>query len=141
MKTCVRWGTMILALALTAAAMAAPAVGQTINIKAEVPFDFVAGDVILKSGHCSLLTISNYMVRLTDSDNHSAVTNFTSDDLRSAGDAKLIFRRYGDRYFLARVETPEMSYKVPISNREMKLARKPSLRQVSVLAVVPARVD
>jgi hypothetical protein len=132
MKT--RGMMMIVVLAMGVALMAAPAMAQTINLKADVPFDFAAGDVMLSSGHCSLQTISNNIVRLSDAEHHSSATILNGDDVRSANDAKLIFHLYGDRYFLARVETPEMSYKVPISSREMKLARKVSPKEVAVLA-------
>jgi hypothetical protein len=128
-------GMTILALAMAVALMATPAVAQTINLKADVPFDFVAGNAMLNSGQASLLTITNNVIRLSDTDKHSAVAMLIADDDRSArGESKLIFHRYGERYFLVRVETPEGSYKVPVSKREMKLAQQTSSGQVAVLA-------
>lgn len=127
-------GTMIVVVAMAVALMAAPAVAQTINLRADVPFEFAAGNAMLSSGHCSLQTISNSVVKLSDADNHSAAAILIADDVRSNGNSKLVFHRYGERYFLARVETPDISYKVPISGREMQLARKAAPQQVSVLA-------
>lgn len=137
MKT--RGWMMIVAFAMAVALTAAPAVAQTINLKADVPFDFAAGTVMLKSGHCTVQTISNKVVWLSDADHNGSLTSLTADDLRSADDARLVFYRYGDRYFLARIETPEVSYKVPISKRERQLAREASPQQVAVLAIAAAQ--
>lgn len=128
-------GMTILALAMAVALMAAPAVAQTINLKADVPFEFEAGNVMLNSGQASLLTITNNVIRLSDSDKHNAIASLIADDDRSTGgESKLIFHRYGERYILVRVETPNGSYKVHLSKREMKLAQQTSPTQVAVLA-------
>ena len=132
MKT--RGRMMTIALAITVALMAVPAMAQTINVKADVPFDFAVDKATLRSGHCTVQTITNDVVRLSDADHNSSAVIMIPDDLRSAEDTKLVFNRYGDLYFLARIETPEASYKVPISKREMRLANEASPRQVAVLA-------
>lgn len=123
-----------MALALTAANAAA----QTINLRSDVPFDFAAGKVMLKSGHCSIQTISGNIVQVRDADNQSVAAMLIADDTRSAHDSKLVFHRYGDQYFLARIETPDLSYKVPVTNRERKLAMQASPQQVAVLAYTAA---
>jgi hypothetical protein len=128
-------GMTILALTMAVALMAAPAVAQTINLKADVPFDFEAANVKLNAGQSWLQTISNNgFIRLTDADNHTTIAMLIADDVRSASDSRLVFHRYGERYFLVGVKTTEGSYKVPLSRREMKLARHTSPAQVAVVA-------
>ena len=46
---------MIVAISMALALTTASAVAQTINLKADVPFDFAAGNVMLKSGHCTVV--------------------------------------------------------------------------------------
>src|SRR5438105_1255235 len=79
---------MIVVLAMAVALMAAPAVAQTINLKADVPFDFASGKVMMKSGACTIRTITNGVVQVSDADRNSSATRLTANDLRSAQDAK-----------------------------------------------------
>ena len=126
--------TLIVVITMALALMAASASAQTINLKSDVPFDFAAGKVMLKSGHCSIQTISGNIVQVKDADNESVAAMLIADDTRSANDAKLVFHRYGDQYFLAGIETPELSYEVPVTNRERKLAKQATPQQVAVVA-------
>jgi hypothetical protein len=129
---------LIVVITMALALMAASASAQTINLKSDVPFDFAAGKVMLKSGQCTIRTLSNSVVQVKDAANESAATMLIADDTRSANDAKLVFNRYGDQYFLARIETPVRAYKVPMGHHELKLAKQASPQQVAVLASTAA---
>jgi hypothetical protein len=129
---------LLVVITMALALMAASASAQTINLKADVPFDFSAGKAMLRSGPCAIQTLSNTVVQVKDDDNNSVVAMLIANDTRSAHDAKLMFNRYGDSYFLARIETPEISYKVPVSPRERELAKHGLPQQIAVLAYTPS---
>jgi hypothetical protein len=105
----------------TAMLLTAAAAAQTINLTSDVPFDFSAGQTMLKSGECTIHTLNNGIVQLRDSDNSSVSTLLIADDTRSANDAKLVFNRYGDTYFLSQIWNADYKFGVSTSKREREL--------------------
>ena len=113
------------ALTLTVAANA-----QVLNAAViRVPFDFVAGEKQMPAGR--------YTVRRIRSDAESALLIRSEDGRASAvvltntGDANpraaaLIFRRHGDRYFLAEISVPGTASvrELPKSGAERRLERE-----------------
>ena len=104
---CSRYTTLLALLALSAAALAA---GSFPQMFAEVPFAFVVADQQLPSGDYSVWRVTEtgrgpLMMR----SRHDGTAVFiacrsplTAQNKRGAP-PKLVFHRYGDRYFLAQV--------------------------------------
>lgn len=114
--------------------LAAAAHAQTARrIAVQVPFDFVAGQKHLAAGR--------YTIRRAGTDPGSALLIQSEDGrdgavlVTNAGDAppagaRLIFRRHGERFFLASVSIPGTGSvrEVPESRAEKKLASELSRR-------------
>ena len=136
-ETKMRGNILITAAALAMlATMAASA--QTINVKAIVPFSFIVGRSTLSAGEYSLKTMSNGQV-LALSNLDAKITELVlanSCESLTAGKTKLVFHRYGDRYFLSQIWTEgnNRGHEIPISRREEETARNSSMKQVVLVA-------
>ena len=132
-----RGNILITAAALAMlATMAASA--QTINVKAIVPFSFIVGRSTLSAGEYSLKTMSNGQV-LALSNLDAKITELVlsnSCESLTASKTKLVFHRYGDRYFLSQIWTEgnNRGHELPISRREEETARNSSMKQVVLVA-------
>ena len=125
--------TMALAMLATLAASA-----QTINVKATVPFSFSVGRSTLSAGEYSLKTMSNGQV-LALSNLDAKITELVlsnSCESRRASKTKLVFHRYGNRYFLSQIWTEgnDRGHEIPISQREKETARNSSMQEVVLVA-------
>lgn len=80
------------------------AVAQEPAIKANIPFAFTVGNTKLPAGQYSITSRVEGVVRLQSSNNASVATvvSLHSND-ESRSESKLVFVKYGDRYFLHRV--------------------------------------
>lgn len=79
------------------------------QLVATIPFDFAAGAASLPAGDYTVqATEGNGMLRLMNRDN-PAISAFVPANAAVANDiqtqSKLVFNRYGDRYFLSQVWT------------------------------------
>jgi hypothetical protein len=86
--------------------LAAPMSAQTIRLRANVPFEFVAGLSTLPAGEYQLDNgIGPGVVRIWGEDSHtsSLVVSLTVSDNKISGQPRLIFHRYGNQYFLSQV--------------------------------------
>ena len=113
-KQLVKGFTMLmLIVALAFVTAVATANGQSQRVKADIPFAFAVGDKTLASGECvvSSATASGAALLIRGEDTKSSAIRLTSaiQDARNRGQAKLVFHRYGERYFLAEVWTGESS--------------------------------
>jgi hypothetical protein len=130
-------GNILITVALAMlATMAASA--QTINVKATVPFSFIVGRSTLSAGEYSLKTMSNGQV-LALSNRDAKITELVlsnSCESLTASKTKLVFHRYGDRYFLSQIWTEgnNRGHEIPISQREKETARNSSMQQVVLVA-------
>jgi hypothetical protein len=130
-------GNILITVALAMlATMAASA--QTINVKATVPFSFIVGRSTLSAGEYSLKTMSNGQV-LALSNREAKITELVlsnSCESLTASKTKLVFHRYGDRYFLSQIWTEgnNRGHEIPISQREKETARNSSIQQVALVA-------
>ncbi|MGC1613801.1 MAG: hypothetical protein WA736_03865 [Candidatus Acidiferrum sp.] len=124
-------------MALTLAATARVAQAQEM-MKVNIPFDFVAGDRALPAGEYTV-TVSGPLHTLILNDRKDSASAILGSHAVLAAEAqsqsKLIFNRYGDRYFLSQVWS-EGNY----SGRQLsKSAREKEVAQVAQLDV-PSRV-
>jgi predicted phage tail protein len=97
----------IIAIALFATAALATSTGafaQQPGMKAKIPFDFTVGNTWLPAGEYTIYSPLQSVIRVRNADNSSAATVVSSHSNYEAGSgSKLVFLRYGDRYFLHRV--------------------------------------
>jgi len=76
------------------------------RVKADIPFDFMVGGKEFKAGSYTIDRVSNYAGTLVirGVDNNEAAS-FNVNGLTDKGEdgARLVFRRYGEQYFLAQI--------------------------------------
>jgi hypothetical protein len=102
-------GTTMLLVVMALAFVTAVANGQSLRAVADVPFEFVAGNRTLPAGHYNLSDATNGREVVKISGREKNATIFAMTVPLSRGNAadrgKLVFRRYGNRYFLAEIWT------------------------------------
>jgi hypothetical protein len=131
--------TLIGVLSLVLAA--GSALAQTINVRADIPFKFVINKQTLPAGQYSIKTLNassgrTLLIRSDDSKTASMVSSDSVQSFKPADQTKLVFRRYGDRYFLSQVWVAgqESGHELPRSGRETEVALDYTLQEVVVMA-------
>lgn len=109
-------------LMLTAAANA-----QTINLKAQIPFKFIAGGVSLPAGEYDIRSMGNVRalsLHNTNSKDSSLVLSSSETSLKPSARSKLVFHRYGSKYFLSEVwvRGDSVGQRIPSASREKEIA-------------------
>jgi len=130
-------GTILITAALAMLATTA-ASAQSIKVKATVPFSFIVGQFILPAGQYTLKATGNGQV-LEMRNLDAKITRLVlsnSCESRPASETKLVFHRYGDRYFLSQIwsEGNDRGHEIPISQREKEIARNSSVQEVVLVA-------
>ena len=98
---------------------ALPAFSSTAAVQADVPFTFTAGSALLPSGSYIISRDMWGVVKIQSMDQPRDSTSVaTIGGARSDSRDKLIFRKYGDRYFLGKVSSSAFSAHVPVSKME-----------------------
>jgi hypothetical protein len=106
-------------LAFTSLFGALPAFSFNPAVRADVPFNFTVGHELLPSGSYIISRDIWGVVKIQSMDQSRTATSVTSiGDAHSGSGDKLIFRKYGDHYFLGRVSTSAFSAQVPVSKTE-----------------------
>jgi hypothetical protein len=112
-------------LILMLAALTGLASAQTRVITAEVPFDYVVNGRTMLAGECSIKTEGNgqTILWITSENARLAVLPNATESTTASDMTKLVFHRYGDRYFLASIEREGESrgYELPASKLEAEL--------------------
>ena len=127
---------MSLALLMSAAAQA-----QTTHLTISVPFEFTAGNVQLPAGEYEVKTVGSWpgallSIRNVNSDKGSFILSNSCQSQKPVADAKLVFHRYGQQYFLAEVwnRNSSVGSQIKISSRQTELARNQSKGEVVLIA-------
>lgn len=135
MKNTLMLFAVALALLMTTAASA-----QTIQLKTEIPFGFIVNGTTLPAGEYLVRSEGTGGTALLFSDlnghrNNLMLTN-TCRSLKVATKTKLVFHRYGDRYFLSQIwiEGKDSGRELPTSRREKEVARDFSVQEVVLVA-------
>ena len=121
--------TNLLRASLIAVVAAAAAFAQNPDrLRANVPFDFSVNGVKVKAGEVSVArSTSSKDVLIVRTYGNAGIMVLTND-LRQqtpGRDARLVFHRYGDVYFLSEIWGPEASgAKLSESRRERELSAK-----------------
>jgi len=102
---------------------------QTIDFHATIPFEFRVGQTVMAAGDCTVHH-SNGLILIQPEHGGNAVFSLaTATELPKDSSAPgLLFHRYGDSYFLAKIWTPGYANArgVPKSSYEKELARRGS---------------
>jgi len=95
--------TLVGVLSLLLAAGSAYA--QTIRVKADVPFGFIADKTTLAPGQYTLQTLGTDRIVLISSGSRPVAMVIANGILSAepSENTKLVFHRYGDRYFLSQI--------------------------------------
>ena len=127
---------MSLALLMCAAAQA-----QTTRLKITVPFEFTAGNVQLPAGEYEVTAIGPWggpalSVHNLNSNAGTLVVSTSCSSQKPAADAKLVFHRYGQQYFLAEVwnRNNSLGNQIRVNSRQTQLARNQSRDEVVLIA-------
>jgi hypothetical protein len=117
---------------------AIPASAQLVGpMTVEVPFAFVAGKKVLPAGTyvISPSTRSTVLVRTPRGEHASIVTTMASDAKSALGRSEVLFKRYGDTYYLSEVRPAASSEyrQVARTRDEVRLAKLTSKPDVVTL--------
>ena len=96
----------ILILVLTVSAQAQTAGAQ--KVVANIPFAFNVGNTSLPAGKYTITVLNpssdRKILQIRSTKGSSATVQTTAETGNISDDAKLVFQRYGDRYFFAQVQ-------------------------------------
>jgi hypothetical protein len=127
---------MSLALLMSAATQA-----QTTHLTITVPFEFTAGNVQLPAGEYEVTAVGPWggptlSVHNVNSNAGTLVLSTSCRSQKPAADAKLVFHRYGQQYFLAEVWNRHSSVgnQIKINSRQTELAKNQSKDEVVLIA-------
>ena len=145
MRKHVLWLALIF-MAVYASAAVSTQAQHANGVRGDVPFDFIVGNTTIPAGKISVrrptsseagaLSISNL-----DSGQYSLRMGRTMLGTDISGQGKLVFRKYGNRYYLAQVWIPDqLAWEVLKSTderaveREMRVAKNSKPELVTVFA-------
>ena len=133
-----------LSVSTLAVALAAPLAAQTIRVTATVPFEFMvagrsmpAGDYTVERAHSTAaIRVSNGSTGVL-----SLAMNSSASPQEQAGQALLIFHRYGDQYFLSRIVDGNRAtgLELPASRTEKELSKTASIQKFETVGVLARR--
>lgn len=124
--------------------MATAAQAQQTRVKANVPFDFVAGDRAYPAGEYSLKSTTHSDAVIWIDNTQEVAGGFVSsnpcESATPSANTKLVFRRMGDYYFLYQVWTAGQpsGREFPKSRTEVRLAQN---HEKSELVIVAANIS
>ena len=112
------------------------------QMRANIPFDFMAAGSNLAAGDYTLETIgdTDQMLQLCNLQQHRCVFMIASQVASKAYNdpGKLVFSRYGDQYFLSEIWSRSLVRTLPQDRRERQLAKSGA---ESVAAVITAELS
>jgi len=120
----------------------ASAYGQTVTVKANVPFNFVVIGGTLPSGEYMLRSVGRIdrAIAISGEGQKSSIFLATPclslNPSQDPGQGKLVFTRYGHQYFLSEIwmEGSRVGYRLSKTRREVEVAKNESAQQVVILA-------
>jgi hypothetical protein len=131
---------LILVGGLTISAQAQTAGAQ--KVVANIPFAFNAGNTNLPAGKYTITVLNpssdRKILQIRSTKGPSATVPTTAESGNISDDAKLVFQRYGDRYFFAQVQMAGDSTSLAAVKSNTERAEKLALgkRKQSVLVIV-----
>jgi hypothetical protein len=121
---------------------AAQLMGNT-KIAAEVPFEFVVANKIVPAGEC-VVRAATMDGKILMIDNAGAKVGlysgaFQTESKQGASHSALVFKQYGDRYFLTsiKLQGSKIAYRLPESRAEAELrAQNTSATELTLVAAL-----
>jgi hypothetical protein len=131
----------ILFLGLSLLLIGSVAYARDLNMKVNVPFDFVVNGVTLPSGEYSVqgLALGNAIsIRKADHTAKALALGTRCQSAKTSENSKLVFHRYGNRYFLAQIwmAGDNSGQQLPKSRLETEMAQNRSTQEVVLLAAL-----
>jgi hypothetical protein len=113
---------------------------QSVTLKAKIPFSFVIDSETLPAGEYSVRQISPGTMIIKGVDHSAAAVTIVSPTSTQGGSqetSRLVFNRYGERYFLAQIWTDGVKGgQLPVSRHERELiASRAKVNQAVVAAL------
>ena len=127
---------------LTLVLAAGSAFAQSEEVRATVPFDFVAGQTTVPAGTYSItrlnMTSDIVVIHGQNKKANLMVGTMKRGSLKTCEKTKLVFHRYGDRYFLSQiwVEGSSRLRELPKGKLESEMARNSSPQDVVLYASI-----
>ena len=116
------------------------ALAQGYGVQAKVPFDFTVSNHTLPSGTYRITSPATGLVRIESSDGRistTAMSTYNGNESTSGG--KLVFQKYGDRYFLNQVLSPtrtSLNVTIPPSKLEKRVQhQEASMKQAEQIQI------
>jgi hypothetical protein len=132
-----------LSLIILAALSAIPAIAQGVVLKADIPFGFTVGDTYMPAGQYTLSSPNSGIVRVANNDSNAAATVSTIHGNTDPGrGSKLVFEKYGERYFLHHVLCPttgSLNVDIPEWNAEKRARTREAKLEHGEQILVAAR--
>jgi hypothetical protein len=123
--------TAIALLAIANFAMAGTSFAQSKGVRADVPFDFTVGNQLLPAGTYTIKTESEGLIAIKNHNKPIAVLTLVDrDGAKPPNGGKLMFRKYGDRYFLSEILCDWMDMNVTV--RPFKAEKRVQLQRAMV---------
>lgn len=124
-----------LALFVTTAASA-----QTVDMKVNIPFNFIINGATLPAGEYSVTSADVggqvLLIRDLSSYRNKLILANSCRSAKAATKTKLVFHRYGNRYFMNQIwiAGDDAGHEIPTSRREKEVARDFSMQEVVLVA-------
>jgi hypothetical protein len=138
---------ILTASALVLCALTAGASAQSLVVakKVKIDFDFYAGKKLMPAGEYEFRLTPNHQthklvyVRRLGGDANAIVASMPTANVKSLKPGSIVFNRYGDQYYLARVRFGDSDYihSVIKSKRERRLLRDISAKANDNQVIVP----
>jgi hypothetical protein len=108
---------------------------SNVMLKGTVPFSFTVGDHTLPSGSYSVSSLGTETEAWYNQEGRGLFIIRTIPMGKQADLAtyKLVFHRYGDRYFLSEIWNEGNSHELKVSDKEKELAKAQSFETIAVL--------
>ena len=117
---------VVMTLVVLSGMAAAQRIGST-RVVAQVPFEFMVANKIVPAGECVVQAINmdgnTLVIRNTEANVSLMSTSSTAEGKQDASHYALVFKRYGDRYFLSAIELEgsNITYRLTESKVEAEL--------------------
>ena len=116
-----------------AAVLAVPLCAQVATLRADIPFEFTVGKTTVPAGTYVIGLLAGQAIQVvgvgSDFQNRYFFTGTPNAYSNRSHEPKLVFHRYGNRYFLSEVWSTSPSFYVPVSPAERELKKSPTARR------------
>jgi hypothetical protein len=118
------------------------AYGQTVRVKANIPFNFTVTGATLPAGTYTIQSLASdgkaLAIRDSNMKARGLVLATRCESLNDAKQTKLVFHRYGGRYFLTQIwtEGSNAGHQIPKSPRETEVAKDYTMQEVVLVAAL-----